>query len=64
MIDRRKLLGAATVGAAGLAAAACGQSANTGDGVSAPAVLRRKTRRTKTRQVFWPCCGHGEACFP
>lgn len=50
MIDRRKLLGAATLGAAGLATTACSQS--TGDGVAAPEVKRRKTRLTMT--TTWP----------
>ncbi|MEO0606773.1 MAG: TRAP transporter substrate-binding protein [Pseudomonadota bacterium] len=50
MIDRRKLLGAATLGAAGLAAAACSDSAS--DGPAAPAVQRRKTRLTLT--TAWP----------
>ena len=52
MIDRRKLLGAATLGAAGLATTACSQSASEGDGVAAPAVRRRKTRLTMT--TTWP----------
>lgn len=52
MIDRRKLLGAAALGAAGLAATACGQSAGTEGGPSAPAVRRKKTRLTMT--TTWP----------
>ena len=52
MIDRRKLLGAATLGAAGLAATACSQSTSEGDRVAAPAVRRRKTRLTMT--TTWP----------
>ena len=52
MIDRRKLLGAATLGAAGLAATACSQSTSEGDGVASPAVRRRKTRLTMT--TTWP----------
>lgn len=50
MIDRRKLLGAATLGAAGLASAACSQSAS--QDPSAPAVKRKKTRLTMT--TTWP----------
>ncbi len=50
MIDRRKLLGAAILGAAGLATTACSQS--TGDGVASPAVKRKKTRLTMT--TTWP----------
>src|SRR6056297_896649 len=52
MIDRRKLLGAATLGAAGLATAACSQSSGTADGVASPAVRRKKTRLTMT--TTWP----------
>ncbi|MEO1306313.1 MAG: TRAP transporter substrate-binding protein, partial [Pseudomonadota bacterium] len=52
MIDRRKLLGAATLGAAGLAATACSQSNTEADGVASPAVRRRKTRLTMT--TTWP----------
>lgn len=52
MIDRRKLLGAATLGAAGLAATACSQSTETADGVAAPAIRRKKTRLTMT--TTWP----------
>lgn len=50
MIDRRKLLGAATLGAAGLAATACSDS--TSSGPASPAVQRRKTRLTMT--TTWP----------
>ncbi len=52
MIDRRKLLGAATLGAAGLAATACGQSTSSENGVAAPAIRRKKTRLTMT--TTWP----------
>ena len=52
MIDRRKLLGAATLGAAGLAATACSQSTETADGVASPAIRRKKTRLTMT--TTWP----------
>jgi len=52
MIDRRKLLGAATLGAAGLATTACSQSASEGDGVASPAIKRKKTRLTMT--TTWP----------
>ncbi|MEC7289361.1 MAG: TRAP transporter substrate-binding protein DctP, partial [Pseudomonadota bacterium] len=51
MIDRRKLLGAATLGAAGLAATACSQSAS--DGAAGPAVQTRKKRRL-TMTTTWP----------
>jgi TRAP-type mannitol/chloroaromatic compound transport system substrate-binding protein len=51
MIDRRKLLGAATLGAAGLATTACSQSANTG--ASGPVVQTRKKRRL-TMTTTWP----------
>ncbi len=50
MIDRRKLLGAATLGAAGLATTACSQSAS--DDPAAPAIRRKKTRLTMT--TTWP----------
>ncbi|MCF6329666.1 MAG: TRAP transporter substrate-binding protein [Henriciella sp.] len=52
MIDRRKLLGAATLGTAGLAATACGQSTGTEGGVAAPAIKRKTTRLTMT--TTWP----------
>ncbi|MEO1642663.1 MAG: ABC transporter substrate-binding protein, partial [Pseudomonadota bacterium] len=51
MIDRRKLLGVAALGAAGVAASACGQASDEG-GPSAPTVRRRKTRLTMT--TTWP----------
>ena len=51
MIDRRKLLGAATLGAAGIAATACSQS-NSESAPGAPAVVRRRTRLTMT--TTWP----------
>lgn len=51
MIDRRKLLGAATLGAAGLATTACSQSAS--DGAAGPAVRTRKKRRL-TMTTTWP----------
>ncbi|GAB5457451.1 MAG: TRAP transporter substrate-binding protein [Henriciella sp.] len=51
MIDRRKLLGAATLGTAGLAAAACGQSTSSPDG-GAAVQTRRKTRLNMT--TTWP----------
>ena len=51
MIDRRKLLGAATLGAAGLATTACSQSAS--DGATGPAVQTRKKRRL-TMTTTWP----------
>ena len=51
MIDRRKLLGAAALGVSGVAATACGQSANEG-GPSAPSERRRKTRQKMT--TTWP----------
>ncbi len=51
MIDRRKLLGAGALGVAGLATTACGSSEST-DGVSAPAIKRKKTRLTMT--TTWP----------
>lgn len=51
MVNRRKLLGVATVGAAGAAAAACGQSAPA-DGPAAPAVTRR--RRQFNMVTTWP----------
>ena len=50
MINRRKLLGAGTLGVAGLATTACSQS--TESGVAAPAVRRKKTRLTMT--TTWP----------
>lgn len=54
MIDRRKLLTAATVGATGLAASACGQSEanNSTAASSGPAVIRRKKRLIMT--TTWP----------
>ncbi|MEL7032449.1 MAG: TRAP transporter substrate-binding protein [Pseudomonadota bacterium] len=52
MIDRRKLIGAATLGAAGLATTACSQSTSDSDGVAAPAVRRKKTRLNMT--TTWP----------
>ncbi len=51
MINRRKLLGAATLGTAGLAVTACGQSASD-NGVAAPAIKRKKTHLTMT--TTWP----------
>ncbi|MEL6781060.1 MAG: ABC transporter substrate-binding protein [Pseudomonadota bacterium] len=51
MIDRRKLIGAATVGVAGAAVAACGQSSSE-SGPSAPAVSRN--RRRLTMVTTWP----------
>lgn len=51
MIDRRKLLGAATLGAAGLATTACSQSSS--DGAAGPAVQTRKKRRL-TMTTTWP----------
>ncbi|MEO0549469.1 MAG: TRAP transporter substrate-binding protein [Pseudomonadota bacterium] len=51
MIDRRKLLGAATLGAAGVAATACSQSASDGT-PGAPAIVKRRTRLTMT--TTWP----------
>jgi TRAP-type mannitol/chloroaromatic compound transport system substrate-binding protein len=52
MINRRKLLGAATIGAAGLAATACSGDTSPSDETGAPAVIRRKTRLTMT--TTWP----------
>jgi len=51
MIDRRKLLGAATLGAAGLATTACSQSSSSDS--SGPAVQTRKKRRL-TMTTTWP----------
>ncbi|MEM9937869.1 MAG: TRAP transporter substrate-binding protein [Pseudomonadota bacterium] len=51
MIDRRKLLGAATLGAAGVAATACSQSASDST-PGAPAIVKRRTRLTMT--TTWP----------
>ncbi|WOR15451.1 TRAP transporter substrate-binding protein [Hyphomonas sp. FCG-A18] len=52
MMDRRKLLGAAALGTAGLAATACGQGTSSEGGPAAPAVRRKKTRLTMT--TTWP----------
>lgn len=52
MIDRRKLLGAAALGATGVAAAACGSGASDSSAVGAPAVISRKTRLVMT--TTWP----------
>ena len=51
MINRRKLLGAATLGAAGLATTACSQSAS--DGASGPAVQTRRKRKLNMTTT-WP----------
>lgn len=60
MINRRKLLGGAAIGAAGVAAAACGQS-QTGGAPGAPAINRN--RRRLTMVTTWPknLPGLGEA---
>ncbi len=53
MINRRKLLGGATLAGAGLAATACGQSAGSGAAASgAPSVQIKK--RTLTMTTTWP----------
>ncbi|MEL6210311.1 MAG: TRAP transporter substrate-binding protein, partial [Pseudomonadota bacterium] len=52
MVNRRKVLGAAAIGAAGVAAAACGQSAPDAGGVSAPAIAVRKRRLNMV--TTWP----------
>ena len=52
MIYGRKLLGAAALGATGVAAAACGSGASDSSAVGAPAVISRKTRLVMT--TTWP----------
>ncbi len=61
MVNRRKVLGAAAIGGAALAATACGQSASTDAGVGAPAVAVRKRRLNMV--TTWPknLPGLGEA---
>ncbi|MEE9381280.1 MAG: ABC transporter substrate-binding protein, partial [Hyphomonadaceae bacterium] len=52
MTTRRKLLGVATLGAAGAALSACGGAAETEGGPASPAVVKRRTRLTMT--TTWP----------
>lgn len=52
MIDRRKLLGAAAIGATGVAAAACGSGTSESSVTGAPAVISRKTQLVMT--TTWP----------